>query len=646
MTPESPVARPAPAALLQQAQAHLDRQDWTRAAPLLEQALRSQPSDATLWLALAQTRAKLGQQQAALDAAGQALRLQAHNLPAALVAAQAALSLQQQALCIQLLQAQPGLPQSNLGQRLLGEALRRSGQPGDAVGALMQALALRPDDIDAYLQLGFALQSLQLQGEAAECFRTVTLLSPQAVMPRAYLLHAEQHSARWAQFDADLLAMRQALAAKPDDADDEFCVPFALIGVPHSPAELLKSARISSRFLSRGLQPLPLPPRAAQAAEGRRLRIGYLSADFHEHATAALLVELLESRDRERFEVLLFSHGRDDGSPLRARIAAACERFIDVSTLDLPGTAAAIRAAEVDILVELKGHTADSRLAALACRPAPVQVAWLGFPGPCGLDAVDYIIGDPVVTPLSHASHYSEQVAQLPRCYQPNDGRRARLAPPPRATLGLPEDALVLLSANQVYKLTPALFDAWMQILQHLPEAVLWQLSGGEQTDARLRAEAQARGIAAERLVFAPKVAMAEHLQRLGAADLALDSWPCNGHTTTSDALSAGVPVVTLMGEGFSERVAASLLHAAGLDSLVCHDVASYVDTACRLGRDAPARQRLRERLPEALGPLFDAPRLARELEALYLRMWQRAVAGLQPAALPAESAAQPALSE
>lgn len=637
MKPERPVARPAPAALLQQAQAQLDRQDWTRAAPLLEQALQSQPADATLWLALAQTRAKLGQQQAALEAARQALSLQAHNLPAALVAAQAALILQQHALCIQLLQAQPGLPQSNLGQRLLGEALRRSGQPGDAVGALMQALALRPDDIDAYLQLGFALQSLQLQGEAAECFRTVTMLSPQAVMPRAYLLHAEQHSARWQQFDADRLALREALAAKPDEAADEFCVPFALIGVPHSPAELLKSARISSRFLSRGLQ--PLPPRAAQPAEGRRLRIGYLSADFYEHATAALLVQLLESRDRERFEVLLFSHGRDDGSPLRARIAAACERFIDVSTLDLPGTAAVIRAAEVDILVELKGHTADSRLAALACRPAPVQVAWLGFPGPCGLDAVDYIIGDPIVTPLSHASHYSEQIAQLPRCYQPNDGRRARLAPPPRATLGLPDNALVLLSANQVYKLTPALFDAWMQILQQLPEAVLWQLSGGEQADARLRAEAQARGIAAERLVFAPKVPMAEHLQRLGAADLALDSWPCNGHTTTSDALSAGVPVLTLRGEGFSERVAASLLHTADLDALICHDVASYIDTACRLGRDEQARLSLRARLPEAIAPLFDAPRLSRELEALYQRMWQRAVAGLPPAALPAETA-------
>lgn len=636
MKPARPMAHTAPSALLQQAQQHLSRQDWARAAPLLEQALQRQ-ADATLWLALAQTRAKLGQQRASLDAAVAALQMQPENLPAALAAAQAALALQQHALCIELLQSQPGLAQSNPGQRLLGEALRRSGQPADAFGALMHALALRPDDIDAHQQLGFTLQALQMQGEAAECFRTVTLLSPQAVMPRAYLLHAEQHSARWLQHDSDLQALHQALAAKPEGAADEFCVPFALIGVPHSPAELLKSARISSRFLSRGLQ--PLPPRAAQPANGCRLRIGYLSADFHEHATAALLVEVLESRNRERFEVLLFSHGPDDGSALRARIAAACDRFIDISTLDLHGTAQAIRTAEVDILVELKGHTADSRLAALACRPAPVQVAWLGFPGPCGLDAVDYIIGDPIVTPLSHASHYGERIAQLPRCYQPNDGRRARLAPPPRVTLGLPEDALVLLSANQVYKLTPALFDAWMQILQQLPEAVLWQLSGSEQADARLRAEAQARGIAAERLVFAPKVPMAEHLQRLGAADLALDSWPCNGHTTTSDALSAGVPVLTLMGEGFSERVAASLLHTAGLDELICQDVAGYIATACRLGRDAQARAELRERLPSALAPLLDAARLARELEALYLRMWDRAAAGLPPTALPAASA-------
>lgn len=609
----------------------------SRAAPLLRQPPPAQRPPALQALLLAaQTHARAGRHQAALDEARRALQIDGQNLAATLLAAQATLALQQYADSIALLQAVPAVGSSNLGLRLLGEALRRAGYAEPAVGALMQALALKSDDVDAYLQLGFALQTLQMHAEAVECFRTVTLLRPADVMPHAYLVHAEQQALLWEQFDADAQGLRRALAAKPDQADDEFCVPFALVSLPHDPLQMLKAARISSRFLARGLP--QLPPVKPKPLAGRKLRIGYLSADFHDHATAALLVQLLECRDRERFEVLLFSHGPDDGSALRQRIAAACEQFIELREADLLGTAQAIRAAEVDILVDLKGHTADSRMAALACRPAPVQAAWLGFPGTSGLDAIDYIIGDPIVTPLDHAAHYSEQIAQLPRCYQPNDGRRERQgAVPTRAELGLPDDALVLLAANPVYKLTPALLDAWAEILRRLPQAVLWQLSGGEQADARLRAECQRRGIAPERLVFAPKVPMQQHLARLGAADLALDSWPCNGHTTSSDALWAGVPVLTLQGETFAGRVAASLLHSAGLGELVCHDARSYVDAACALGSDRRALHALRARLGLGIAALYDARRLAQELEALYLRMWSRVEAGLPPQALAVE---------
>ena len=613
----------------------------SRSAPLLRQPAAKQPPAAVhALLVSAQTQARAGRHQAALHEARRALQLEPANLSATLLAAQAAAALQQWGECIALLQAQAAVGGSNQGLRLLGEALRRVGLAEQAVGALMQALALKSDDVDAYLQLGFALQTLQMHAEAVECFRTVTLLNPQAVMPRAYLVHAEQQALLWPQLDDDTLALRQAIAAKPAEAGDEFCVPFALVSVAHEPQEMLKAARISSRFLTRGLPQLPpVPPRALT---GRKLRIGYLSADFHDHATAALLVQLLECRDRDRFEVLLFSHGPDDGSALRQRIAAACEQFIELREADLLGTAQAIRAAEVDILVDLKGHTADSRMAALACRPAPVQAAWLGFPGTSGLDAIDYIIGDPIVTPLDHAARYSERIAQLPHCYQPNDGRRQRQGKvPTRAELGLPDDALVLLAANPVYKLTPALLDAWAEILRRLPQAVLWQLSGGEQADARLRAEAQARGVAPQRLVFAPRVSMQQHLLRLAAADLALDSWPCNGHTTSSDALWAGVPVLTLQGETFASRVAASLLRSAGLDELVLDSAQDYVDAACALGSDRAARDALRARLAQGIGTLYDAARLARELEALYLRMWALVEAGQPPQALAAETAAR-----
>lgn len=508
------------------------------------------------------------------------------------------------------------------------EALRHAGRAVDAIDLLMQALALAPTDTATYLQLGFALQALGLHDQAAEAFRTPALLEPGSVMAQGYLVHATQKAADWTQLDADLAALRAALAAKPDTADDEFGMPFALVGLPHTRAELLRSAALASRHLARGLQPLP----ARTPTRRESLRVGYLSADFHAHATAALIVDLLESHDRERFDIRLYSHGPDDGSALRQRIAAS-GALVEVGDLDLAALARRLRADEIDILVDLKGHTAGSRMVALACRPAPVQVSWLGFPGTSGAGFIDYVIGDPVVTPLAHAADYRECIAQLPHCYQPQDRQRAPGPAPTRAALGLRDDALVLLAANAPYKITPPLWAAWMDVLRRLPEAQLWQLSGGEQADARLR---EAAGDLAGRLVFAPPVGMDAHLARLQVADLALDSWPCNGHTTTSDALAAGVPVVTLMNDSFPGRVAASILAAAGLENCITQSAADYVQRIDALGRDAAARQALREQIRSRPAALYDTTRFARDLEALYERMWARALAGLPPQALPA----------
>lgn len=512
--------------------------------------------------------------------------------------------------------------------RSQAEALRLAGRAAEAIDPLLQALSLAPTDTDTYLQLGFALQALELHGQAVEAFRTPALLNPDSVMAQGYLVHATQKAADWSQLDTDLAALRQALARKPDNADDEFGMPFALVGLPHTRAELRKSAALASRHVARGLK--PMMPRKPVA--GERLRIGYLSADFHAHATAALLVDLLESHDRERFDIRLYSHGPNDGSALQRRIRQA-GHFIDVGALSQAATAERVRADGIDILVDLKGHTAGSRLAALARRPAPVQVSWLGFPGTSGAGFVDYVIGDPVVTPLADAADYSECIAQLPHCYQPQDRRRTAGAAPSRAQLGLRDDALVLLGANAVYKITPPLWAAWMDVLRQLPEAQLWQLSGGEQADARLR---EAAGDLADRIVFMPPTGMDEHLARLQVADLALDSWPCNGHTTTSDALAAGVPVVTLMNDGFPGRVAASILAGAGLRDCVTQDAAGYVAKVCELGRDAAARSALRERILARPAGLYDTTRFARDLESLYQRMWGRALAGEPPAPLGA----------
>ena len=506
------------------------------------------------------------------------------------------------------------------------EALRHAGRAVEAIDLLMQALALSPTDADTYLQLGFALQALGLHSQAAEALRTPALLAPDSVMAQGYLIHATQKAADWHSFDADLAALRAALQASPDD---EFGMPFAFVGLPHTRAELRRAAAMASRHVALGLKPLPARPIRAR----ERARVGYLSADFHAHATAALMAELLERHDRSRFDVRLYSHGPDDGSPLRHRIKAAAGTFVDVTPLSIAALAERLHADELDILVDLKGHTAGSRMSALACRPAPVQVTWLGFPGTSGADFIDYIIGDPVVTPLAHAADYSESIAQLPRCYQPQDSRRRLPPAPSRAALGLKDDALVLLGANAVYKITPPLWAAWLEVLRRLPDAQLWQLSGGEQADAQLRAAA---GELAGRIVFAPPVGMDEHLARLQVADLALDSWPCNGHTTTSDALAAGVPVVTMMNDSFPGRVAASILSTVGMEDCVTRGPAGYVDRICELGRDAAARQALRDHIATRPAALYDMTHFARDLESLYARMWERALAGEPPTALGA----------
>jgi predicted O-linked N-acetylglucosamine transferase (SPINDLY family) len=381
-----------------------------------------------------------------------------------------------------------------------------------------------------------------------------------------------------------------------------------------------------------------LPRRAAKAHAGR-LRIGYLSADFHQHATSQLAVQMFESHDRHRFEVTLLSAGVDDGTALRRRIENAAEHFVDLHGRTTGDMAAAIRERQIDILVDVKGATYGSVMQVMALRAAPVQVNWLGFPGTSGADYIDYLVGDPVLTPLDHATHFSEKLAQMPHCYQPNDSQRARPLATRRADWGLPDHALVLCGFHQSYKISQAVFDTWCRILHALPQSVLWLLRWNANVQAALLAAAAQRGIAAERIVFAPVLPADQHLTRLTCADLFLDAWPCNAHTTASEALWAGVPPVTVVGAAFAQRVAASLLHCAGLDELICCDPEQYERVVVQLAGDRARRQDLRERLvaQRDTHPLFDGRRFARDIEALFARMWARATAGLPPDHLPAE---------
>jgi len=631
---------PLPTKLLQRTQALLQQRQWSEASKLLRQVLVRQPTDAGLWLTLARAQRASGQAKTALDAAEQAMRYSPTDelaQQAQLLAAQSALDLNDPERILELAHAPAlaGRAASADLLKLMGIAANHLGRPKDAVEPLMRALSLQMDDKDAYLELGFALNALQLYAEAAECFRTVSILYPEHLGAQAYLIHLEQRACRWDGHDDRCRALFAAQQAASDAGVKHYSPPFVLVALPHHPAQMLEAARGASELICRRRLPLPAPKRRTGAA---RLHIAYLSNDFLSHATSTLVAQVLEHHDRANFKVSLLSHSRDDGSLMRRRLVQACDAFEDVSTLSLADTAQHIRQLGVDLLIDLKGHTSGSRMATLAYRPAPVQVTWLGFPGTSGMAQVDYIIGDRIVTPLDHAAWYSEHIAQMPHCYQPNDGLRVRPLPPSRAALGLPEDALVLLSANQVYKLNPAVFDVWMGLLRRLPDAVLWQLSGGDAADAALHLSAQARGIDPSRVIFMPKVGMDDHLRRLAAADLALDTWPCNGHTTTSDVLWAAVPVVAMQGEAFASRVSASLLAAVGLPDLVCTTVEAYADLVVELATQTERRAALKDQLIAArdASALFDAPTFAADLEALYRRMWVRHAAGLPPQALPA----------
>jgi predicted O-linked N-acetylglucosamine transferase (SPINDLY family) len=518
-----------------------------------------------------------------------------------------------------------------------GVALQGQGRHQEAVNCFMQSLALKVDDALTHYRLGISFRDCGMKLEAAECIRTALALGfDDALFARGLLTYLEREGCRWASADTEWRALEAALDAQPAGAALQVN-PFVHAVLSDDPLRVRRVAEHYARFIQGFVK--PLPPRRAQAHAGA-LRIAYLSADFQQHATAQLMVQMLEAHDRTRFEVTLVSAGADDGSTMRRRLKAACHRFEDLHGASHDTMARRIRELGIDILVDVKGATDGTLLPVLAARPAPLQLNWLAFPGTSGAEFIDYVIGDAVVTPLAHAERYTEQIVQLPGCYQPNDARRARPVPRRRADAGLPEHATVLCAFHQSYKISSPVFDRWCELLQRLPGAVLWLLEWNANVRESLLAAAAARGIGAERLRFAPLLPLDEHLARLACADVFLDAWPCNAHTTAGEALWMGVPVVTLIGETFAQRVAASLLHHSGLDELVCADAPAYVETVVRVAGDAPRRARLREQLiGQRDGRLFDGERFARDLEALYERLWARAVAGIPPAPMAGDAA-------
>jgi len=532
-------------------------------------------------------------------------------------------------------------------------ALQRLRRHMDALPVFFEALAMKLNDAVTHFRLGMSFKEMGMKSEAAECVRTAVLLGLGAsdVVGRSLIAFFEREACNWPEAEAALAEARAAVRKAPPNTPLETS-PFTHVVLVDDPMEQLKATTHYALHVAQGIRTLPrvAARERQQQRSDRRLKVGYLSADFHFHATSQLMVQMLEHHDRSRFEITLLSTGPDDGSAMRQRVVAAAEHFVELRHVGFKPMAERIRALGIDILVDLKGGTSGTLFPALAYRPAPLQVAWLGFPGSSGAPFIDYLIGDEIVTPLANAAHFSEKLAQLPGCYQPNDAMRALPRPSRRADLGLPErtagstQGLVLCGFHQSYKISADVFGTWCELLEALPGSVLWLLRWNQNVQATLTRAAAERGIDPARLLFAPVVKIEEHLSRLACADLFLDAWPCNAHTTAGEALWAGVPVVTLKGEAFVQRVAASLLHAVGLDELVCTDRAAYRDTALALARDGARRTRLREHLvrQRTQSALFDGAGFARGIEALYERMWERTLHGLPPAALPAVAPAVP----
>lgn len=521
------------------------------------------------------------------------------------------------------LRLDPGHAEANSNA---GAVLRTLGRPEDGLPYLQRAVAAQPSLADAHQNLGLVLHALRRYEEAAASFRQVLALAPRTPYALSSLVWSELFACDWRELEQHVGALREQVRANA-----VLAAPFTLLAVSDSPAEQRQCAERHVRETLGGARE---PLWGGESYRHARLRLAYLSADFHQHVTAQVMTRHFELHDRSRFELVGVSYGPDDGSAARRRLERAFDRFVDVRAMSDAQAASSLRELEVDIAVDLKGHTADSRLSILAWRPAPLQVTYLGFPGPTGASYVDYVIADRVVIPPGEERFYSEKVACLPESYWVNDSTVAIAErTPPRAELGLPEAGFVFCCFNNIYKLTPHLFEVWMRLLARLPGSVLWLLAHNPAATRNLRESARARGVDPARLVMAARAPLAEHLARHRCADLFLDTLPYNAHTTTTDALWAGLPVLTCAGTTFPGRVAASLLGAVGLPELVTRSLADYEALALELARDRNALAGVRAKLARnrLTQPLFDSERSCRHFEAAFLRMWEMHQRGEPP---------------
>lgn len=524
------------------------------------------------------------------------------------------------AACQRSLELNPECSDVYVGLCLTHQALK---QYPEALEACHKALELDPRNSEAYINLGNVYIEFGQYADAIAAFSRGLSLKPSCPWSPGLLLHMRMKLCDWLSYDLSVTQICSGI-----DRHQKVCTPFPMmsfstaLGLQKTCAEIYTLSENPSNLVA-----------VTPEYQHSKIRIAYLSCDFREHPVSYLMSGVVASHDRNRFEVHGFDFGRDDGSATRKKILSAFDQVHSVLEMPDQDISELIRRLEIDVLVDLTGHTADARTGILASRRAPIQVNYLGYPGTMGAPYIDYTVGDDILIPLAYRDGYSEKIAYLPECFQANDMSRQIAESQSRATFGLDDHAFVFGCFNQCVKFTPAVFTVWMSILKQVPNSVLWLIKDSEAQVENLKSFAIAHSVPTDRLVFAEKLPYAEHLARYALMDLALDTFPFNGGTTTSDALWGGAPVLTYSGETFASRMAASLLNAVGLPELVTSSLAAYEAMAVELATQPTKLDALRQRLAinRLTSPLFDTPRFTQHLEAAYEQMVSRSRQGLEP---------------
>ncbi|HET7930228.1 MAG TPA: tetratricopeptide repeat protein [Rhodanobacteraceae bacterium] len=614
------------------ASAMLAAGDAAGAVAMLEQAVQIRPGDAALQNNLGNALRAAGDDARAHERYLAALALAPEHIGAICNLAAAELSLGMLADAEARLRAAIATQPHPQALLLLGHVLHRAQRYAEAQAAYEQGAPLAPEIAQFPYHAGLMADEQHHYGEAVRFYQRALQLDPKLLLAEGQLLFVLRRECDWSATEP--LARR--IRARALDGSGSID-PFAFLAEDATAAEQLACARARAARVAHDAQPLQRHLRLGrtQRVEGTPPRVGFLSAGFHAHATALLTVAMFEALgQRDDLELHLFATTPDDRSDVRARLRAASRGFHELPGQPATAIAQRVHDAGIDILVDVDGWCAGGMPGALAMRPAPVQASWLAYPGSSGAPFIDYLVADPFLIPEPLQRYYSEAIAYLPRCYQPSDPNRPIAAVPPRSVFGLPDDGVVFASFNNSWKLNAASFARMCAVLREVPGSVLWLLATDRTADANLRAAAKAQGLDPRRVVFSPALPHLQHLARYRLADLFLDTNPYNAHTTASDAIWAGCPVLTRPGETFASRVAGSLNHYLGMPELITRDDAAFVATAARYGNDPAVLKTLHERLAsqrERSG-LFDMQAYAQDFVALLHAMDQRQLQRLPPA--------------